>query len=113
VFLFFYFRLFISLFYPAATAVAAAKETLKSDAILASARAEAEVWAKGKQQTSAGASYLGGGAAQTTGVSPLEVQAIVAERNQLRQLLREAEAEIRKVGQAQRFRCLQLLMGSV
>ena len=38
-----------------------------------------------------------GSGVPVTGVSALEVQGIVAERNHLRQQLRDAEAEIRKV----------------
>ena len=68
-------------------AVASAQETIKVDLMLARAKAEAEAWVKGKQHELTRMGTL----------SPLEVQAVVAERNELRHRLRECEMELRKI----------------
>ena len=61
-----------------------------AELMLAKAHAEAEAWTKGKTKLTA--SKL------VSNLSPLGVQAVVAERNELRFQLRKAADELRKVG---------------
>merc|ERR1719272_1759824 len=68
-------------------AVSSAGNTIDSEAMLARARAEAEAWTKGSASTTRMASQMDAN----------QVQAIVAERNELRVQVRQASAELHKV----------------
>eukprot|EP00040_Diaphanoeca_grandis_P030944 m.183992 g.183992 ORF g.183992 m.183992 type:complete len:1141 (-) comp32175_c0_seq1:234-3656(-) len=70
-----------------ARAVASASNTIDSEAMLARARAEAEAWTRGSASTNRIASQMDAN----------QVQAIVAERNELRVQVRQASAELHKV----------------
>eukprot|EP00042_Codosiga_hollandica_P056704 m.824219 g.824219 ORF g.824219 m.824219 type:complete len:992 (+) comp59405_c0_seq7:154-3129(+) len=66
-----------------------ARETVNVELMLAQAQAEADAWTKGKSKLAS--SKL------VSNLSPLGVQAVVAERNELRFQLRKAADELRKV----------------
>lgn len=71
-------------------AVAVAKEAVEAETMLARAKAEAHAWSKGTATT----------AKLANDMTPLQIQQLVAERNQLRVQCRMAEAEVRKVDEA-------------
>lgn len=68
-------------------AIASASDTIDSEAMLARARAEAETWTRGTATT----------ARQASNMDANEVQAVIAERNELRVQVRQASAELHKI----------------
>lgn len=71
-----------------AGAVAGARGAVQVDLMLAQAKSEAEAWMTGKRHQVSG---------HLAALSPLEVQAIIAERNELRHKLQECGMELKKI----------------